>query len=134
MNYENFTIAQIILFLEYLARQHSQVFLDCAAHAGILQTIDWKEIDAILRTGQFIPAIKAYREQTGKLLKEAKEACENRLEHIIEEEGGIYLSTPPFANGVLSTHFAVHVVRDKASAGILFMGTREMCEKLLRDA
>lgn len=46
--------------------------------AAEIRSLNWDDIDALLRSDQLIQAIKLYREQTGVGLKEAKDAVEAR--------------------------------------------------------
>ena len=49
----------------------------------------WSEVDALLKEGNKIEAIKVHREATGLGLKESKEAVEKRLRELANVQPGI---------------------------------------------
>jgi len=64
-------------FLTMLATKDPNLFMNLVDEAVGLSN-EWKEIDAFIRSGQKIQAIKKHREITGLGLKESKHAVDDR--------------------------------------------------------
>lgn len=79
--YRKFTNADLLTAKNAVEARERGAVVAARASSG---TVDWSEIDALLRTGKTISAIKMYREQTGVGLKDAKDAVERRIPEVIE--------------------------------------------------
>jgi len=70
-------------FITYLAQENPIVFMRFAKYVlGGKHGINWPKIDGMLRAGDYIPAIKEAREETGMGLKETKQMIDERREQL----------------------------------------------------
>jgi hypothetical protein len=75
--------AKMKQFITYLAQENPIVFMKFAKYIlGGKHGVNWPKVDALIRAGQKIPAIKEVREETGLGLKEAKQAVDERGEQL----------------------------------------------------